>query len=225
MKYQFADHTERLIKITEKFGFDVGMHNSCLAEALKKRVKKYANNAYQLEKSVLSLLGTRLEYLKERAKWWNVEQPGHHIAAEKWKEKITSETFNSAHLGTIIAIGVPDEVFSYNYYLKTSGGWITIVNIKTTDSIFNADSNEILVDIENDLLKFEKNISMVYSGFTTNPKHITDLKALSIGTNIKTPLGIFTKFAFTTWRRSTTDEVLEDKDFTKWLTAILIELA
>lgn len=221
MNQKIKDKIDRLIKVTEEFGFDVGMHNKCFDDAIKKRLEKFGEDSEEFTTHILALLETRIRYLKEKSKWWYRDRPEHVNNIIKWKEIIENkenlEQFLNADLGTILAITRPGRFSGRDYALKTLKSWVEIVNIKTNQEIFNAKLTGKTWDIEKELLPRFNAISMVYEGFDgIHPRHITDLKALSIGTVVETPTHTYTKILDEKWSPGD-NELIPDNAFIKIL--------
>lgn len=195
---------DRLIALTEEFGFDVGMHNKCFDEALQKRVKRFGEDSEDFAVQTLGLIETRLRYLKEKSKWWYKERPEHLNNAMRWKDIIESrqnrEEFEDADLGTILSVRRSGKFAGRDFALKTSSGWAKIVDIVTTKEIFNTGLTGEMWDVDTELLPRFDSISMVYEGFDgENPRHVTDLKALPVGTKVQTPSNVYVKTQPEVW--------------------------
>lgn len=210
---------DQLIKLTEEFGFEVGMHNKCFYDALQKRVVKFGENSEEFALHTLQLLETRIRYLKNKAKWWYLERPEHFENATKWHNLIENrnnlDELNSAQLGTILAIKRPGKFSGHDYALKTTNGWSEIVDIETKDEIFDATLTGKVWEVNSEILPKFNAISMVYEGFDgITPRHITDLKSLPWGIMIQVgDNSFYTKISDEMWRVSPGEDLLSNHYF------------
>ena len=215
MNKKLRDKINRLIKVTEDFGFDVGMHNKCFDDALKKRLEKFGEDSEEFATHTLALIETRIRYLKEKSKWWYRDRPEHLTNVSKWNEVIKDrenlEEFLNADLGTILAIKRPGKFSGRDYALKTSEGWVEIIDIITIREVFNAILTYKVWDVEKELLPRFDDITMVYEGFNKNtPRHITDLKSLEIGAVIETSDEVYQKVSEEVWAPKHSEPLTDD---------------
>ncbi|NJO59880.1 MAG: hypothetical protein HC836_16850 [Richelia sp. RM2_1_2] len=216
---------QKLSRLAEEFGFDVGMHNACYIEAVQKRIQRYGDNTDEFYESLLGLITTRIKYLKNKSNNWYIENPNHHKTATHLIDRITTNTNN---LGTIIAIK-NDKTFNgaYGYFLKvleTPDGWVNIYNLQTKDDIITAELTSELVNIIS-LINNGELVFLVHDGISANKLvHLTDLEVLPLDSIIETPNGCYTKDTLNVWQSTNSADKVNTLYFIQYLKSSSVKL-